>query len=189
MTFSYSNITYFFSDHLVTTRHQHHRSRKWYLTVVFHRTLSWAAVNATIIYQEHHPSFVNCEAKEEIAQQLTDWLCPGEGETDDEDDELIEEEPLVPQQPSEPPIVADSVVKAHRRNRRCHHSVGFVSNANRQVCVAHLQKKKVDTFCKFCGKFLCIKSGCFDNFHNRQQYLMDDPTMQNSERRRNIKVW
>ncbi len=185
----YHHSVLVFSDHLLVTRRQHHKSRKWYLTVVFHTILSWATVNATIIYRDYHPTFKNADAKETLAQELTDWLCPSHDDDSCSSDEELEDQPLVPQQHSKPPQVPDAVVRRHRLDILQRHSIGFVLPDKRKFWVAHLQKKKVDTFCLHCGKFLCIKDGCFDNFHNCQHYLMDDPTLQHVEHRSNIIMW
>ncbi len=172
------------------SRKQHHRSRKWYVSTVFCRTISWGVANATVIYREYHEKFANCDAKEKLAEELACWLYPDNGDSDDNGDSAGDAvSPLVRQAHSIPPILSDSTVSVQRLQRLLPHYVGHVAANICQFCVAHLQEKKVDTFCLHCGKILCVKDGCFRNFHSLKQYLMDDLTLSHVEKRRNIHLW
>ncbi len=146
-----------------------------------------------MIYRDYHKKFANCEAEEKLAGEMVSWLFPDSGGSDDSADDASDSAavspPLAPRGVSIPPILDDTAVSVDRLQRLLPHYVGHVAANNRKLCVAHLQKKKVDTFCLHCGKFLCIKDGCFQNFHSLKNYLMDDPSLSHVEKRCNIDLW
>ncbi len=188
-------MTHFsFSDHNLVTRCHHHKSRKWYVTTVFCRAISWGVANATVIYREFNPKFKNCEAKELLADELATWLFPHCDSDNATATPFVDEEQprlISPQEPSVPPDVpvwcGHYATPASLAPTWCQAHHGRPSEG--RPCVAHIQKKKVDTFCLNCGKFLCVKDGCFKNFHSFREYLMDDPRLINAERRKKFKVW
>ncbi len=174
------------SDQCTTSRKNHHRSRRWYLSGVFLQVLDWCAHNSFVLWSDFNPAstFSNKSVKRCLADNLMTFALNLDGSTASTEPTGTEEDTGI-QLPFDktvcPPPLDHRLVSRWRLDRSQGHYPG-VCHA-RKDCVGHRQRKRVSTYCTRCHVFLCLDSGCFIRFHEEEDYLYDDPLLSGPNRR------
>ncbi len=164
-------------------RGKRHRSRKWYISGVFLQVFDWFAANSHIIWKDFNQSSTtatNKLVKKSLADELLQfakWL----------DGPPLEEPmandiaPLGPWNTTDPPpnLTPEQIRAVHLDRTNYFHQLRPYCKLGQ--CRAHVQRRRVSTYCSICGVFLCLGDGCFARFHELENYLFDDPRLHGKE--------
>ncbi len=174
-----------FSDQCTTSRKKHHKSRRWYLSGVFLQSFDWIAHNSYVLWCDFNTSTAlqNRGVKRLLADNLMAFgnalvgITPSVAPTPTPAENIM----LPFDRSIIPPKLDRRLVAQWRLDPHLQHFAAFTDK--RRDCVGHKQRKRVHSYCSVCCVYLCEEDGCFIRFHTLKDYLYDDPTLAQNNRR------